>query len=73
MAEKIVITITCPFEENHVFQQTFYVNGLGLTEVQVFCPYCKKMGTYEITWKVVPAIEHRGGGTTNPTYFIKKQ
>ena len=72
MTEKIIITLVCPFEKNHIFQQTFDVNGLGLTEVQVFCPHCKKMGTYEITWNVIPAIEYRGGaGVTPPPYFIK--
>ena len=54
MSEKVIITLHCPCEKSHIFQQPFHVEGLGMTEVQVACPRCQKLLSYEIPWEVNP-------------------
>lgn len=73
MSEKTTIILTCPCEKKHIFQQPFHVEGLGMTEVQVFCPECNRLCSYEIPWNVVPGTEYRSLDHFTPPVIINKK
>ncbi|GEM_PF-3036981 len=70
MSTKETLSFQCPCEKEHVFQETFRVEGAGETTVQVRCPHqnCpgKSLLTFEIPWELSRDEEVLKGGGNHP-------
>lgn len=66
MSTKETLSFQGLYEKEHVFQETFRVEGTGKTTVQVRCPHqnCpgKSLLAYEIPWKLSRDEEVLKGG-----------